>query len=243
MAAYSISPAAVPWSSPGMHGLAATQNQQIAMKTVSSAGSILSGSVPLWTTATWAVPVIGAAVTAACLALMAIFSRKGGKQKTATTQFAEDTIKVLQDNLTAYMAGPRTKSSQAQALATFDAGEAFLFGADACGSSEMGDPGLRCIFERQRVGTCTQAQADAAHEPLSDCGKYSMARDMRDPIANDTQVVADPTLLEETGQLIDSVTGDLFSTSSTGTSTSGMGWLLLAGLAIVGVFVFGGDGK
>ena len=183
MATHSISPATVPWSSPGMHGLAS--GGQIAMSTVSSAGSILAGAAPAWmtaATAAWAIPVIGAAVAGVCLAIMAIISRKGPKQKVATTQMAEDVIKLLQDNLKAYQAGPHTMSSQAQALATFDAGQAFLFGPEACGSSEMGDPGRRCIFERQPVGTCTQAQANAAHEPLSDCGKYSMARDMRDPL-------------------------------------------------------------
>jgi len=244
MAAYSISPAAVPWNSGGMHGLAS--GGQTAMTTVQSAGSILAGTAPAWmapATALWAVPVIGAAVAGVCLAIMAIISRKGPKQKVATTQLAEDVIKVLQDNLAAYMAGPRTRSSQSQALANFDAGEAFLFGPDACGSSEMGDPGLRCIFERQPVGTCTQAQADAAHEPLSDCGKYSMSRDLRDPIANDPNVKPDPTFLEETGQLFDSVTGNIFQSTPFTQSGGGIGWILLAGLALAGAFAFGGSGK
>ena len=242
MSTHSISPAAVPWSSPGMHGLA--DGGKVAMSTVQSAGSILAGTAPAWmtaATATWAIPVIGAAVAGVCLAIMAIISRKGPKQKEATTQVANDVQKALQDNLNAYMAGPRTMSSQAQALATFDAGYAFLVGPSGCGSSEMGDPGLRCIFERQPEGTCSQAQADAAHESLSDCGKYSAKRDLRDPIANDPNVKPDPTFIEETGQLIDSVTGGLVS-SSTGTS-SGLGWLLLAGLALFGAFTFGGDGK
>jgi hypothetical protein len=236
MAAYSISPAAVPWTSQGMGQLG---DAQIALKTVQSAGSILTGSAPLWTTATWAIPVIGAAVAGVCIAIMALISRKGPKQKEATTQLAQDVIKLLQDNLKAYQDGPHTVSSQAQALATFDAGEAFLFGPDACGATEMGDPGLRCIFERQRVGTCTQAQADAAHEPLSDCGKYSMARDLREPIANDPNVKPDPTFVSETGTLIDSLTGGLFTDPSG--ATGGIGWLMLAGIAVAGVFLIGGD--
>jgi hypothetical protein len=170
---------------------------------------------------------------------VAIFSRKGPKQKTATTQFAEETIKALQDNLAAYMAGPRTRSSQAQALANFDAGWAFLTSQDACGNPEMGDPGLRCIFERQPVGTCTMAQADAAHEPLSDCGKYSMARDLRDPIANDPNVKADP-ILDGAGNLIDSLTGGIFSS---GAGSGNTGLLLLAGGAILLALTMGGDHK
>jgi hypothetical protein len=213
---------------------------QIAASTVSTAGSILSGTTPLWTTATWAVPVIGAAVTAVTLVLTAIFNRKGNKQKTATTKIADEVQKAAEDNLKAYMAGPRTVSSQAQALANADAAYAYLIGADGCGNSEMGKPGLRCIFERQAVGTCTQAQADAAGESLSDCGKYSFARDLRDPIANDASVVADP-VTDTVGNLVDSVTGEVSQlvSSAVGGST---GWLLLAGLAIAAAFAFGGGG-
>jgi hypothetical protein len=236
MASYSISPVDASWGNGGMGALAS--GSQIAMSTVSSAGSILTGTAPAWmsvATAAWAVPVIGAAVAGVTLALMAIFSRKGPKQKTATTQLAEETIKVLQDNLSAYMNGPRTRSSQAQALANFDAGWQFLTSPDGCGNPEMGKPGARCIFERQPVGTCTAAQAEAADEPLSDCGKYSMSRDLRDPIANDPNVKADP-ILGGAGELIDSVTGGILQPLTGGNS----GLLLLAGAAVALALMFGG---
>lgn len=230
-----------------MHGL------EDGAQTVQTVSKFTSMGVPIAVEATgvtvWGMSaaltstVIGAAVAGVMLAIMAIVSRKGPKQKTLTTQYAEEMINLLRKNLNEYMAGPHTASSQAVALAAFDQGQAWLFGSEACGSPEMGDPGLRCIFERQPVGTCTQAQADAAHEPLSDCGKYSMSRDLRDPIANDPNVKPDPTFIEETGQLIDSVTGGLFSSSRTGTGSSGLGWLLLAGLALFGAFAFGGNGK
>ena len=236
MGAYSISQAAVPWTSQGIGNLAT--GSQIAMSTVSTAGSILGGTAPLWTAAAWAVPVIGAAVAGITLALTAIFNRKGPKQRAATTQDANEVQIQAQKNLDAYMAGPRTVSSQAQALANADAIYTWLVGPQGCGSPDMGKPGLRCIFERQPVGTCTQAQADAAGESLSDCGKYSFVRDMRDPIANDPNVQPDPTVVDEAGQLVDSLTGGLFTDPS---ASNGMGWLLLAGLAVAGVFLIGGD--
>jgi hypothetical protein len=231
MASYSISPAGAPWGNGGLSGGMGSlaSGSQIAMSTVSTAGSILGGTAPLWTAATWAVPVIGAAVTGVTLALTALFSRKGPKQKTAATQFAEDVIKVLQDNLAAYKAGPRTVSSQAQALANFDAGWTYLTSTDACGNSALGQWGVRCIFERQRAGTCTQAQAEAADKDLSQCGEWDMFADLRDPIANDTGVVADP-VLEEAEDLIESVVGE------------GNSFLLLAGVALAAAFAFGGFG-
>jgi hypothetical protein len=182
--------------------------------------------------------IIGAAVAGVMLAIMAIVTRKGPRQKTATTQQAEAIIKLMQDNLNAYMAGPHTQSSQAVALAAFDEAQAYLFGPEACGAPEMGDPGLRCIFERQPVGTCSTSQADAAHEPLSDCGKYSMSAGLRDPIANDPNVKADP-VLGGAGELIDSVTGGIFQSVSGG----GSGLLLVAGLAVAAAFMFGGNHK
>jgi hypothetical protein len=243
MASYSISPVSAPWASGGLGTLAS--GSQVAMSTVSSAGTILTGTAPAWmaaATAAWAVPVIGAAVAGITLALMAIFSRKGPKQKLATTEIANQVEKIMQDNVAAYLAGPRTLSSQAQALANFDAAWEYLAGPEGCGSPEMGDPGLRCIFERQPVGTCTQAQADAAHEALSDCGKYPFFN-ARDPIANDPNVVPDPTLMSETGDLIDSITGGLFTDPSAGAAGGGMGWLLLAGAAVVVALSIGGNGK
>ena len=265
MSTHSISPAAVPWTSGGIQGLGMTGNQQLAISTVSTAGSILAGTAPLWAGtgtaaasagsaaaaggagtaiagASLASPIIGVAVAAITLALVAIFSRKGPKQKTESTQIVESVIKNLQDNLAAYQSGPHTVSSQAQALANFDAGWAYLVSADGCGNSELGTPGARCIFERKPVGSCTQAEADAANEPLSDCGKYSMSRDLRDPIANDPNLKPDPTMVDEAGNLLDSITGGLFTDSSAGSSGSSFGWLLLAGGALLLALSIG-DGK
>ena len=236
MNAVALSPAYSPWSSglQGVYGLSAGEGQQIALQTVSSAGAIAAGTAPLWTQAAWAIPVIGAGVAGVALAVTAWFSRKGPKQKTATTGIANEIARMMDDNTAAYFTGPRTVSSQAQALATFDAlWQALL---ENCGDPEMGKPGKRCIFERQRPGTCSTQQAQEADESLSDCGKYSMARDNRDPIANDPNVKADP--------IVDSAASDIGAAAQqliSGAIPSGKGLLLLgvAGLILFGVMAGG----
>lgn len=185
-----------------------------ALSTVSSAGSILGGTVPLWTKATWAVPVIGAVVTGITLAITAWMSRKGPKQKVATTQIANEIAGMMEQNRDAYLAGPHTISSQAQALANFDALWSALM--ERCDDPEMGDPGDRCVSERQRGGI------------------YDMARDNRDPIANDPNVVPDPTVLDTAGSSVSQVLG------SVGLG-GGSGMLLLAGAALLLAFSMGGS--
>ena len=162
------------------------------------------------------IPVVGVVIAGVTLALMAIFARKGPKQKVATTEIVNKIAPLWEKNLAGYMSGPHTVSSQAQALANFDAGWQYIL--DNCGIPAMGDPGKRCISERDRGGI------------------YDGFAAWRDPIANDPHVVPDP-VVDEVGNLIDSVTGGVF-TSATG---GGTGWLLLAGLAIAGVFMLGGS--
>ncbi len=214
-----ISAAHIPWSSGALGELATGEGQQVALQTVSSAGTIAAGTAPLWTQAAWAIPVIGGAVAGVALALTAWFSRKGPKQKVATTQIVEKLANaqgtgIMQENLRAYMGGPHTVSSQAQALANFDAAWQWLL--ENCGAPEMGDPGEHCISERQRGGI------------------YDMFKDNRDPIANDPNVVPDPTLfsgVEQAGQgILSSITG-------------GGGGLLLLGAAALLLFAAGSGGK
>lgn len=255
----SLSHAAVPWSSGAlgyapalsgrryytidewiqMHGVSAGlgglgDGQTVAMAAVSSAPSIIAGLTPLFAgsapaaaagagagaattaaTASLAVPIIGLAIAGVTLALVALYSRKGPKQKVATTEIVNKVEPLLKQNLAGYMAGPHTVSSQAQALANFDAGWQYV--VDNCSIPEMGNPGKACVSDRQPGG------------------KWDWSSYYRDPIANDTQVKPDP-VVDQVGNLIDSVTGGLFKSSGGG---GGMGWLLLAGLAVAGVFLLG----
>jgi hypothetical protein len=204
------------------------------MQAVSSAPSIIAGLTPLFAhgaaagaaaagsgaattaaTASLAVPIIGVAIAGVTLALGALFSRKGPKQKVATTEIVNKVEPLLKQNLAGYMAGPRTASSQAQALANFDAGWQYV--VDNCAIPQMGNPGKLCVSERQPGG------------------KWDWYSYYRDPIANDTQVKPDP-VIDQAGNLIDSLTGGIFKSSGSG---GGTGWLMLAGLAVVGVFLLG----
>ncbi len=271
----SLSPAYCPWTSGAPGGLGATPSQTIALQTVSTAGSILAGTAPLWagggaaaagagagaagagagaagggaaTTAAMSsvvIPIIGVAVAGVTLALIAIFNRKGPKQKTETTQVVEEVIRQLQANLAAYQAGPHTISSQAQALANFDAGWQLIL--QNCGQQEMGDPGQRCILERMPRRLCDVAYSNPSavvswwkpdlNEVLShqECGKYEMQGDLRDPIANDPNVRPDP-ILGATGEVI----GESLQQVASLIPGGGTGLLLLGGAALLFLFGFGG---
>lgn len=152
--------------------------QQIVLSAPQIAGGVLTaggtGSIAagLWGAA--AVPIIGGIVVGATLALSALFARRGPRQKVATTQVVDAVEPHLRDNIDGYFAGPRTVSSQRQALANFDAGWQYVL--ENCGQAAMGDPGRRCVEERQPGG------------------QWDWFALYRDPIANDSAVTADPVL-------------------------------------------------
>jgi hypothetical protein len=160
-----------------------------------------------------AIPIIGAVVAGVTLGLMALFGRKGPRQKVATTQIVDKVEPLLQQNLAGYMAGPHTVSSQVQALNNFDAGWQYV--VDNCGIPEMGDPGERCISERQAGGV------------------WDWFARYRTPIVQDPNVKPDPLVDAATGKLIDSLTGGVFGGAGSGT-------LLLAIALVAGAFLIGG---
>jgi hypothetical protein len=157
----------------GLGSTGATQAGVTAATTISSA-AIASGS-SIGSSATWLAAAggpIGAAVAGATIALVYLFNRKRPARKVATTQIVDEVEPLLQQSLAGYLAGPRTQSSQAQALANFDAGWQFV--VDNCGIPDMGEPGKWCVNDRKRGG------------------KWDWFARYRDPIANDTAVVPDP---------------------------------------------------
>lgn len=131
-----------------------TTTQQIVLGAPAIAGQVLTsgGSASLAATA-WgaaAVPVVGAVVAGVTIALALIFARKGPRQKVATTQIVDAVEPKLAENRDGYLNGPRTRSSQAQAIQNFLAGWEYV--RQQCGAPEMGEPGRRCIVERDRRG-------------------------------------------------------------------------------------------
>jgi hypothetical protein len=145
----------------------------IVLPTVQVGGQVAGGIVTAAaaaSTAAWAVPVIGAAVAGISLWLSSIFKR--GAQKVAATKVVETLEPKLKENLDGYMSGPRTKTSQAVALANYDAGWAWL--VQQCSNSELGNAGKACISDR------------------SPGGRWPWQQYYRDPIANDPEVRPDP---------------------------------------------------
>lgn len=205
----------------GVNGLGAGSGAQIAMSVPSmtagvllapgvtaAAGTTGGGTLAASLFGAAAVPIIGAAVAGVTIALMLIFSRKGPKQKTESTRIVEALIAQLQENYAAYMSGPRTVSSQQQALNNFDAGWTWLASDQGCGNPALGDPGRRCVSERQRGGI------------------YDMWKDLRDPIANDPNVMPDPV---EGGSVGGTATVDANGNVVVGATSGGAGGLLGGG--------------
>jgi hypothetical protein len=172
--------------------------------------------------AAWVVPVIGAVVAGVTLALMAWFNRKGPHQKVQTTQIVNELEPMLQKNVAGYLSGPRTKSSQAQALANFDAVWNTL--VENCRQEQYGDPGKHCIEDRQ-ANSCQWQEAGK-------CWNWFVG--YRDPIANDAGVKPDPTISQEVGTTLSQLTGGLIPAGGSG--------LLLVGAAVLLVLALSSGG-
>jgi hypothetical protein len=160
-----------------------TIGNQIVLPAVSTAGSIFGPM--LVAKLAWPVPVVGPAIAGITIALAAIFNRKSPRQKEIATQAANEVEQILQNNVAEYMAGPRTPESQAYALMNFDAAWNWLTSPEGCGSPELGDPGRRCISERQRGGSAPWCPTTTG------CDWFIL---YRDPIANDSPAVASPAV-------------------------------------------------
>jgi hypothetical protein len=124
------------------------------------------------------VPVVGVAIAGITMALTLLFSRKGPRQREVATEEVNQVIKLMQDNLAAYMAGPRTKESQLVALANFDQAWAWLESDQGCGNPELGAPGRVCLAERRRGASAPWCPTGTGCDPFTT---------LRDPIANDPQ--------------------------------------------------------
>lgn len=208
--------------------------EQIARTGVVAAGTIMSGlavsaagasaasvaaggaASTAFMASSLAVPVIGAVVAGVVLALTLLFNRKGPKQKVATTSIVNKVEPLLQENLRGYMAGPRTVSSQAQALENFKAGWAYV--VEYCDTPVMGAPGQACVQDRQRGG------------------QWPWAEYYYDPIANDPGVMPDPQPGETLVRNADG-TGTIVTSPSTAmdlaAAAAGIPAPLLIGLAAI----------
>jgi hypothetical protein len=147
-----------------------------------------------------------------------------------TSSWANQAATLLAQNIAAYfdLPIPRSASSQAAALATFDQIWAAL--EQQCGQAGTGNAGVRCITDRQ-AGACTWKQtADkvpAWGTPAAgEC--WNWFNGYRDPIANDPNVADDATATATNPAAY--VSSALSSVA--GGSSTGLLLLAAAGLAI-----------
>jgi len=196
--------------------ISAAQGGNVAMTTsvaaIGTAGEIASGTLAATSAAAWAVPLVGAAVAGVTYWLVSIFRRNA--QKTEATKIVNSIEPKLIENIQGYFSGPRTKASQAQALANFDAAWEAL--KQACMNSQLGDAGRRCIADRDRGSChyrarCTRYDHGICIEygsvdPSGDCWNWFVG--YRDPIANDPVPNMKPNpVLSPDGRVIDPNTG------------------------------------
>jgi len=185
---------------------------------VLTAGGSASITAAVWGTA--AIPVVGAVIAGVTIGLMALFARKGPKQKVATTEIVDKVEPLLKQNRDGYLTGPRTVTAQQQAINNFHAGWQFV--VDHCNIPEMGDPGQRCTSERSRGG------------------KWDWFAYYLDPILNDTPN-PDPVISPEIQAGIDNF-NHVVDGAVSGLGL-GSGGLLVAGGVLLGLALLVGGGN
>jgi hypothetical protein len=189
---------------PVVTGLLAAHAASTAAAT-GSAASIL-GMAPAV-----AVPVIGAAIVGVTILITVLLRSGCGQTCVVTSQWANEAEPLLSKNVLAYFEtqGPRTRSQQNAALNNFDVVWAAL--QQRCSQGGLGVAGQNCIADRQ-AGACKWRQR--ADSPLlSIPGQpqpgacWNWFSGYRDPIANDPNVVDDPSPFSQAGAAVESFFG------------------------------------
>ena len=179
-----------------------------AASSAAIAGGTAAGLIPVAL-----IPFIGPIVAGVTFGLSKLFNRKAGGQKIAATQIVDEAERAMIENRDGFLAGPRTESSKAQALANFDA--AWQYIKEGCGNPELADAGRRCISERQRGGV------------------YDYFAAYRDPISA-VAATADPSIASSLfgGGGSTSAGGGAFSFDTGGASMNPLIWLVGGGALI-----------
>ena len=93
---------------------------------------------------------VSGAIAGVQLAMQLLRNRRGPQQKLRASQFADEAERLLQQNLHAFQLAPQTLVNQRAALETFDGAWDEL--RSLCSDPDLGDPGRRCVSERDRGG-------------------------------------------------------------------------------------------
>ena len=210
-----------------------------------AAAGASSGALIAGLTLGAAIPIFGTIAAILTPILISAFSGCG-QTCVLSSQAANQIEQVLQQNVNAYFASPRTLADQQAALANFDTAWNQL--VQYCGQPSLAQAGQNCISARQR-GACqwktSGCSLSNATPPVWSCGAagsgdqcWNWFIGYRDPIANDT-MPAQQAAAGISGS--NPVTGEL--TSFLPSSLSGFSWtsLVLPALLIGGGFlVFAG---
>jgi len=131
-------------------GLGDVEQAQYTKLAVSGAQTAISGAATLHLLSAGVAGPIGLAIAGVGIALTMLFSRKGPQQKIETTKIVNEAEPILRDNRDLYLSGPRDQNSYQAALDNFD----YTWGqvVSLCSNPNYGDPGQRCISDRQRGG-------------------------------------------------------------------------------------------
>lgn len=221
-----------PWLGMG-DATTAAQTVQVAGSAGAATATAILGSITanggtiLGLTAT-AVPVIGAALSAATMLVSSLVKNSGcGVTCVQTSSWANQAAAALQQVMDAYFSlpAPRTEAQKVVAIANFNTIWQQL--KTACGQAGTGNAGVRCITDRQ-AGACVWKQKYAPTYPgqpeIGEC--WNWFNGYLAPIQQDV-VVADAAT---------SVTGALDSLLTEGTSSSAfLPLAIIGGLILLGV--------
>jgi len=138
-------------------------------------------SATMW--AGLAIPIIGGIVVGVTIGLTALMSRKGPKQKVATTEVVDTAEPLMAENRDGYLSGPRTEESRLQAIENFKA--IWQWVVDHCDIPEMGKPGQNCVNERKPGGQWDwwAYYYDPIYNDLAASGASSVSTSTRDTAA------------------------------------------------------------
>jgi len=182
-----------------------------------------------------ALGTLGGPIGAAAAGLIAVGSLVAnmfhgcGQTCIIASQAADKLVAIAKQNLDAYMSAPvHYKSLQLAALNNFDTLKNAL--QTACGDPALGDAGVRCISERLVKGN-----------PAPWCPTRTgcdWITTLRDPIANDPNVVPDPSTVSQVADAGSSVLSSLGVNPSTTVFGLSLGQLALpAGLILLALMM------
>jgi hypothetical protein len=209
----------------GMGGMQSQQINQIVTTGAATTVSILASLHAVIGGIAFAGPV-GAAI-AGLIAVGSLIANQFhgcGQTCVQASKIADQVGPILQQNFDTYMSAPvHYRSLQVAALNNFDTVWAAM--VQACSDPNLQDAGKRCISDRQQ-GACHWKNDGHGGPDGSGNVCWNWFVGMRDPIANDPNVVPDPTVADS---ILDTVGI---------ANTDGNKWALLgAGLVLAGVML------